>query len=65
LDYQNNYVGNHSKMTSDVAKNFNILATSLNVLYNYFNGLKLFSDSYLELNFQTPQQNCFFFRVII
>jgi len=52
-------------MTSDVAKNFNILATSLNVLYNYFNGLKLFSDSYLELNFQTPQQNCFFFRVII
>jgi len=62
---QNNYVGNHSRMTSDAAKNFNILATSLNVLHNYFNSLiKLFSDPYLELNFQILQQNCFF-RVII
>jgi len=33
---------------SDVAKNFDILATNLSVLHNYFDGLtKLFSDLYL------------------
>jgi len=33
---------------SDVTKNFNILVTSLNVLYNYFDGpTKLFSVLYL------------------
>jgi len=33
---------------SDVAKNFDILATKLRVLHNYFDDLtKLFSDLYL------------------
>jgi len=33
---------------SNAAKNFNILATSLNVLYNYFHSsIKLFADLYL------------------
>jgi len=33
---------------SNVAKNFDILVNSLNVLYNYFDNLtKLFSDLYL------------------
>jgi len=36
LDHQNNYLGNSSIM-SNVAKNFDILAISLNILYNYFN----------------------------
>jgi len=35
-------------MMSDAAKNFDILATYLNVLHNYFDSLlKLFSDLYL------------------
>jgi len=32
LDHQNNFVG----VLSNAAKNFYILATSLSVLYNYF-----------------------------
>jgi len=36
LDSQNNYVERLSVDDND-AKNFNILATSLNVLHNYFN----------------------------
>jgi len=32
---------------SNVAKNFDILATSLNVLYNFDSLIKLFSDLYL------------------
>jgi len=44
LDHQNNYTGN-SRMMSNAAKNFDILATSLN---NYFDSLiKIFSDLYL------------------
>jgi len=35
VGYQNNYVGNSSTM-SNAAKNFNILAINLSVLYNYF-----------------------------
>jgi len=35
-------------MISNVTKKFDILATSLNVLHNYFNSLiKLFSELYL------------------
>jgi len=34
-------------MISNAAKSFDILATSLNALYNYFNLTKLFSDLYL------------------
>jgi len=46
LDHQNNYV--ERLITISKAKSFNILATSLNVLHNYFNGPnKLFSDLYL------------------
>jgi len=36
LDHQNNFVGNN-----DAAKNFDILATNLSVLYNYFDSTKL------------------------
>jgi len=35
LACQNNYVG-RSDIMSNAAKNFDILATSLNVLYNHF-----------------------------
>jgi len=36
------------KLGKNAAKNFDILAISLNILYNYFDGLtKLFSDLYL------------------
>jgi len=35
LSYQNNFVGT-LKIMSDAAKNFDILATGLNVLHNYF-----------------------------
>jgi len=42
LDYQNNYIG-RLKIINNVAENFDILATSLNVLHNYFDSLiKLF-----------------------
>jgi len=35
-------------MMSNVTKNFNILATSLNIQYNYFNdSIKLVSDLYV------------------
>ena len=46
-DHQSNYVGNLNVMSNGV-NSFDILATSLNVLYNYFNNLiKLFSNLYL------------------
>jgi len=35
LDYQNYYVERFS-VNNDAAKSFNVLATSLNVLHNYF-----------------------------
>jgi len=41
LDYQNNFV-EILKITSNAAKNLDILATSLNVLHNYFDSLKKF-----------------------
>ena len=45
-DHQSNYVGRSSIM-SNAVKKFDILATSLSVLHNYFDGLtKLFSDLY-------------------
>jgi len=45
LDYQNDYVGRSSIM-SNAVKSFDILATSLSVIHNYFDGLtKLLSDS--------------------
>jgi len=37
LDYSNNYVECLS-IDDNVAKSFNILATNLDVLYNYFDG---------------------------
>jgi len=47
LDHQNNYVEN-SSMMSNAAKNFDILAISLNILHNYFDSsLKLFSSYFL------------------
>jgi len=49
LDHQNKYVERLS-VDDNAAKSFNILATSLNVLYNYHVLLvqtKLFSDLYL------------------
>jgi len=39
-------IGN-SSMISNVAKNFDILAISLNVLYHYFDSLKLFLNLFL------------------
>jgi len=44
-NYQNNYV-KRSSVTSKVAKNFDILATSLSVIHNYFDDPINFS-SYL------------------
>jgi len=42
LDHQNNFVGT-SKIMSNAAKNFDILAISLNVLHIYFDSsIKLF-----------------------
>jgi len=38
LNHQNNVVG-MLKLMSNVAKNFDVLAISLNILHNYFNGL--------------------------
>jgi len=38
LGYQNNFVG-ILKIMSNAAKNFDILATGLSVLHNYFNSL--------------------------
>jgi len=46
LDHQNNFVG-ILKIMINAAKNLDILATSLNVLYNYFDSsTKYFSDLY-------------------
>jgi len=45
---QDNYVEN-SNMINNAARNFDILTTNLDILYNYFdNSLKLFSDPYLN-----------------
>jgi len=47
---------------NNTAKNFDILTTSLNVLYNYFDGLtKLFSDLHLVPKFLDTLAK--FFRV--
>jgi len=49
LKHQNNYVGNSSTMSKYVAKSFDILATSLSVLRNYFdNSIILFLDFALK-----------------
>jgi len=49
--YQNNY-GRNSSVMSRAAKSFNIIATNLRILYNYFdNPTKLFSDLYLTKSF--------------
>jgi len=42
------------------AKNFDILATSLNILRNYFVQIKLFSDLYI-VKFLDPSIKSFFF----
>jgi len=52
LDHQNNYVERLS-VADNVGKSFNILAISLNVLHNCFEGprkiqTKLFTDLYLD-----------------
>jgi len=52
LDYQNNYVRNSSVM-SNAAKNFDILATSLNVLHNYFNKIFKSVSNYIFKYFST------------
>jgi len=46
LDHQNNYVS----IDDNTTKSFNILATSLNVVHNYFDSPKLFSDLAKFLN---------------
>jgi len=44
LDYHNNYIGISNIMSNSI-KSFDVLTTSLSVLYNYFNDpTKLFSD---------------------
>jgi len=43
LDQQNNYV---AMISNAVLQSFVILAISLNVLYNYFDSPKLFSNLY-------------------
>jgi len=40
-DHQNNFVET-LKIRSNTAKSFDILATSLSILHNYFNSTKLF-----------------------
>ena len=44
--HQNNCI-EISSMISNAANNFNILTTSLLVLHNYFDPIKLFSNLYL------------------
>jgi len=45
LDYQNNFVGT-LKIMSNATKNFDILATSLSILHNYFDDLTKLFDLY-------------------
>jgi len=45
LDHQNNFVGT-LKIMNNAANNFDILATNLSILHNYFSPTKLFSDLY-------------------
>jgi len=48
LDRQNNYAKHLNVDDIEKIKSFNILATSLNILYNYFDiQTKLFLDLYL------------------
>jgi len=42
------------------AKNFDILITNLNVLHNYFDTTKLFSDLYLTKVLNTSEQKPYF-----
>jgi len=61
LNYQNNYVENSSVM-SNAAKNFDILATSLNILYNYFdNPTKLFLNLNLVKFLNTSAKSFFLY----
>jgi len=55
LDHQNNFVGT-LKIMNNAAKIFDILATSLSVLYNYFDSSNFFSDLYPAkiLNLSAP-----------
>jgi len=57
LDHQNNFVGT-LKIMSNARKNFDILATSLSILHNYFDGSNYFSDLYsakiLDLSTKLP-----------
>jgi len=58
LDHQNNYVGRSTITNKNVAKNFDILTTRLNVLHNYFDGLiKLFSNLYLTKFLDTSNRS--------
>jgi len=51
LDYQNNFVET-LKIMSNAAKNFDISATNLSVLHNYFDSLtKLFFCICIQLKF--------------
>jgi len=60
LNQQNIYV-KYLSIFHDTVKCFNILATSLNVLHNYFDGpTKLFSDLYLTKFFDILAQSFFF-----
>jgi len=46
--YENNYIGHSASITSKVIKSFDILLTSLSVLYKYSeDSTKLFADLYL------------------
>jgi len=57
LDHQNNYIGISSNLMSNAARNFDILAISLDVLHNYFDSLlKLFLGLYLPKFLDTSLQ---------
>jgi len=61
LDHQNNYVERLN--VGDKAKSFNIPATRLNVLRNYFDvQTKLFSDLYLTKLLDTSAKPFFPYR---
>jgi len=48
LSYQKNYIGISSTMSKNAAKSFDILATSLNVLHNYFDKRKTDLFQYMQ-----------------
>jgi len=65
LNYQNYYVGRLSYLLmSNAVKSFDVLATSLHVLHNYFDGLtKLFSDLYLAKFLDISTKSFFSFTI--